>query len=151
MRVVSLLPGATEFLLLIEQEEGLIPQTVSGDTPPDEYEYNGLLVGRSHECDYPNYITNLPVLTIPRVDAQDCQAIHNQVTAALVAKEPLYTVDVDRLVSLRPDLILTQDVCDVCAVDVQTIGRIAASLNPSPTVLNLTPRSFDEVLAAAGQ
>ena len=140
------MPGATEILLLIEQEHGLIPQEISGDTSPAEFSYDGFLVGRSHECDFPKYITHLPVLSVPRIDAQDSQAIHDQVTAALSAKEPLYTIDVEKLVALHPDLILTQDVCDVCAVDAQTIGRIAASLQPSPAVLNLTPRSLDEVL-----
>ena len=102
MRVVSLLPSATEILAHIG----------AGD----------LLVGRSHECDFPPALADRPALTAQRTrydpgapaPAGDVDA---QVRAARERGESLYTLDEDRLEALRPDLILTQDLCDVCSID----------------------------------
>lgn len=96
MRVVSLVPSATEILCRIGGE--------------------GLLVGRSHQCDWPPTISNLPAVTRP----------HSA------------TLDADALKDLRPDVILTQDLASVCA--------IADTLNPRPQVVCLKPVSFFEVL-----
>jgi iron complex transport system substrate-binding protein len=131
---------------MIEEEAGLIPNTVCGDTVDADYKYTGRLVGRSHECDYPKYITSLPVISVSQIDSKDSQSIHNQVTDAIAGNKSLYSIDMKKLIELRPDLIITQDVCDVCAIDVQTIARIAESLDPRPAVLNLTPKSLNAVL-----
>lgn len=125
MRVVSLLPSATELLVAAGGER--------------------LLVGRSHECDWPAAITDRPVLTAPRTIAGSSAAIDAQVAAALDAGQSLYTLDAPTLRALRPDLILTQDLCDVCSIDLNTVRSVAAGLDPPSRVLSLNPRTLDEV------
>lgn len=127
MRVVSLLPSATELLFF------------AGAGPA--------LVGRSHECDFPPGIEHLPVLTAARTRPDDPPAeIDRAVRAQLSGGQSLYTLDADLLRRLRPDLILTQDLCDVCSIDLGTVRRIAADLDPVPAILSLNPSSFEDVL-----
>ena len=97
MRVVSLLPSATEILCRIGGED--------------------LLVGRSHECDWPPQIKDRPVLTGQRTpsptgigaSAEIDQAVREALSAGKSANQSLYTLDADALRNLRPDVILTQD------------------------------------------
>lgn len=126
MRVVSLLPSATESLCAIGA--------------------GNLLVGRSHECDYPPGIIGLPVLTAPRTAFQNSAQIDESVRATLAAGQSLYSVDEDLLQSLKPDLILTQDLCEVCSVDLPEVQRLAARLSPRPRVLSLNPATLEGVL-----
>ncbi len=121
-RVVSLLPSATEMLCAL----------------PGGRE---MLVGRSHECDFPTGIDGVPVLTTARMcgaggahggAASDPAAIDAQVRVALASGESLYTLDVQRLMALKPEVILTQDMCRVCSIDVGTVRRIAAGLSGNP-------------------
>jgi iron complex transport system substrate-binding protein len=134
-RVVSLLPSATELLCLAGGQR--------------------LLVGRSHECDHPAAVAGLPVLTSARIDsnALDAAAIHEQVNAHLSQTEDagssgqsLYHLDVDRLRTLQPDLILTQDLCSVCSIDLNSVRRVARSMDPTPAIVSLNPTSFEGVL-----
>ncbi|MCU0688794.1 MAG: ABC transporter substrate-binding protein, partial [Phycisphaerales bacterium] len=129
MRVVSLLPSATEILCLLGAE--------------------GLLVGRSHECDWPATVTRLPVVTRP-TSAIDPHASPQQIDAAvrteLAATRPLYQVDEALLASLRPDVIITQDLCAVCSIDLPAVQRLAARLSPAPAVISLNPTTFEGVL-----
>lgn len=137
-RVVSLLPSATELLCLADGES--------------------LLVGRSHECDHPATIADRPILTSARTDyaaAQDARAIHEQVSAQLSSaqnseqaepSQSLYHLDADRLRALQPDVILTQDLCSVCSIDLNTVRRIALTMDPIPRVISLNPTSFEAVL-----
>jgi len=125
-RVVSLLPSATEIL-------GVINAT-------------HLLVGRSHECDFPLGIERLPVLTRARIRHADPRDIDAAVSAAVEGGESLYDVDADALAALRPDFILTQDLCRVCSVDLSAVRRIADALSPVPEVLSLNPTSVEGVL-----
>ena len=134
VRVVSLLPSATEILC-----------RVGGAS---------LLVGRSHECDFPLGLDHLPVLTgqrTPMLVGEGSSAdIDRAVRAALGAGESLYTLDVDQLRALKPDVILTQDLCEVCSIDLQTVQAVARSMDPMPTVVSLDPKSiwavFDDLL-----
>lgn len=131
MRVVSLLPSATEILAHLGAED--------------------LLVGRSHECDHPPTIADRPILTTQRTayDADSpapSRGVDAQVRAARARGESLYTLDEARLASLEPDLILTQDLCDVCSIDLGTVRRVAESLSPSPEVLSLNPETIEGVL-----
>lgn len=127
MRVVSLLPSATELLRAI------------GGQP--------LLVGRSHECDYPPAIAELPVLTAPRITATTSPAIDQQVRTALEEEHAasLYTIDTDLLQQLQPDVILTQDLCDVCSIDLDTVQHIAQTIQPQPQIVSFNPRTIDDM------
>lgn len=127
MRVVSLLPSATEVLCAVGGES--------------------LLVGRSHECDYPPSVTSLPVLTSQRVTASSSAAIDQQVreTRSEESSQSLYTLDTALLHQLQPDVILTQDLCDVCSIDLQQVQQVAATLDPKPRVVSLNPGSVDDV------
>lgn len=138
MRVVSLLPSATELLCAIGGDE--------------------LLVGRSHECDFPPQITDRPILTGQRTgpngrqpaDTLTSAAIDAQVRAVLQSDErdadqSLYTLDVDRLRELQPDVILTQDLCEVCSIDLNTVRRVAASLRPVPVIVSLNPATLEDI------
>ena len=136
MRVVSLLPSATEALCLIGG--------------------GSLLVGRSHECDFPASIARVPVLTsqaVPAVlsDAANPQpgAIDAMVREQLASGQSLYQVDERLLRELRPDVILTQDLCSVCSIDLATVRRIVADMatgDYTPRIVSLNPQTFEDVL-----
>jgi iron complex transport system substrate-binding protein len=127
MRIVSLLPSATEIVC----DLGL------GD----------LLVGRSAECDWPPSVAALPVVTAARVDTEqlDSAAIDDAVRSALRDGLSLYAVDERLLAELRPDLIITQDLCRVCAVSSVEVGALRAV---DAEVISLDPRTIGEVEAS---
>ncbi|MGO9471730.1 MAG: DUF5522 domain-containing protein [Isosphaeraceae bacterium] len=110
MRVVSLLASGTEIVCGIGA--------------------GGWLVGRSHECDSPPWVTDLPACTRPAFDISlSSRAIDAEVRRRLKAAEPLYHVDTELINSLKPDLVITQDHCEVCAVtpaDVKRAGCVVA-------------------------
>ena len=121
MRIVSLLPSASE----IVADLGLL----------------GSLVGRSHECQWPEGVRSVPVVSASRIDsaALSGQQIDEAVRAAVEKGETLYAVDGDLLASLRPDVIITQDLCKVCAVSGAEIADAGAK------VISLGPRTLSEV------
>lgn len=129
MRIVSLLPSATEIVC----ELGL----------------GAALVGVTHECDHPPVVRGLPRVTrslIP-VDATS-RAIDGMVRERLRSKRALYELDLDVLERLSPDLIVTQALCDVCAVAEAEVSAAACRLPGRPRVVNLEPASLDEVLVS---
>ena len=127
MRIVSLLPSATELICGL----GLRQQ----------------LVGVSHECDYPSSVIGLPVLTSSRIpEGLDSGSIDHLVTEQLKSDQALYDLNIDVLTSLRPDLIVTQALCDVCAVSGNDVARAAGSLPKNPEVINLEPNCLTDVL-----
>ena len=127
MRIVSLLPSATELVCGL----GLRQQ----------------LVGVSHECDYPNSVIGLPVLTSSRIpEGLDSGSIDHLVTEQLKSDQALYDLNIDVLTSLRPDLIVTQALCDVCAVSGNDVARAVGSLPNNPDVINLEPNCLTDVL-----
>lgn len=128
-RIVSLLPAATEIVSALDATD--------------------LLVGRSHECDWPQNVSNLPVLTAPNIDSTaSSYAIDQAIKTA--ASGPLFSLNEALLKELSPDLILTQSACTICAVDVEAVTSIAASLplphGRQPEVLALAPQSLHELL-----
>ena len=132
MRIVSLLPSATEIIC----ELGLRDQ----------------LVGVTHECDYPRSVVSLPKVTktlIP-VDATS-REIDALVRDKLGAQSALYALDMETLAELAPDLIVTQALCDVCAVAEDEVKNAACLLPSGPRVVNLEPETLGEVLACIVQ
>lgn len=125
-RIVSLIPSATESLALVG---GL-----------------HLLVGRSHECDFPPGIEHLPTLTAPRALAGSPAEIDARVSQTLAEAGSLYHLDERRLASLKPDVILTQTLCDVCSIDVAAVERAVRSSCPDATILTLNPGGIEDVL-----
>lgn len=143
-RIVSFLPSATEILVLIEQEAGVAGTSSS---------YGGQLVGRSHECDFPPSVGHLPVLTSSRLShTTDSRLIHHQVQKALKDHSSLYAIGAGQLEELKPDLILTQNLCDVCSIDLDSVERVVLNMRPKkPRIVNLEPTSIAAVLASIGQ
>ena len=123
MRVVSLLPAATEIVAAL------------GDLQ--------LLVGISHECDFPPEVRKLPRVTTTPVEVDAPSGIINaEVIRLRSSGKPVIGVDAEQLRSLAPDLIITQDLCEVCAVGDGEVHRLAAALSPPPRVLSLRARDL---------
>jgi iron complex transport system substrate-binding protein len=126
MRIVSLLPSATEILYAL----GV------GDQ----------VVGITHECDFPPEAAGKPALIKPRVDPTAAPAeIDRQVSELVAHGESIYAVDADLLASLAPDLIVTQDLCHVCAASPDDLATALSRFPRPPRVLTLTPHSLDDV------
>lgn len=126
MQICSLLPSATEILYAL----GL------GDA----------VVGVTHECDFPPEAAKKPPLIRPRVDPQALPAvIDRQVTELVSRGESIYSVDADLLASLAPDLIITQDLCHVCAASPDDLATALTRFSKQPKILSLTPHSLADV------
>ncbi len=128
MRVVSLLPSATEMLFLIG---------AGGD-----------VAGVTHECDYPPEVTALPKLTRASGPAFSTPAhIDRHVRNTMHAGSSLYHLDAALLERLAPDLIVTQELCPVCAVSYDLVAEAAKRLRSDPRVVSLEPASLSDVFA----
>jgi iron complex transport system substrate-binding protein len=105
------------------------------------------LVGRSHECDYPSSVLSLPVVSRPALDLDGASpgAIDAAVAKQLVGGDTLYIIDEALLRDLRPDVILTQNLCRVCAPSGDELTRAVRKFSVQPEVLFLTPRSIGEI------
>jgi iron complex transport system substrate-binding protein len=105
------------------------------------------LVGVSHECDFPADVVGLPVLTRAKLDASRPSAeIDRDVRSLLAEGLGVYTIDVDALRELRPDLIVTQDQCDVCAVSYGEVqSAVRAIAHPGTEIVSLRPSRLDDV------
>jgi iron complex transport system substrate-binding protein len=127
MRVVSVLPSATEIVFA----------TGHGSD----------LVGRSAECDFPVEAQALPIVMCPRSWDQErpSREIDERVRSVRSTGASLYELDVERLRTLRPELILTQDLCGVCSVTDQEVEEACAIAGVRPRVVSLTPRRLEEV------
>ena len=126
MRVVSLLPAATEIVAAL------------GGV--------GRLVGVSHECDFPPEVRSLPRVTRTRVDpALPSGAIDRAMAEAKRTGVSPVEVDVNLVAHLRPDLLIGQSVCDVCAVGEGELARLVTTLMPTPWVVTLHAHTLDEV------
>ena len=127
MRVVSLLPAATEIVAAL----GMLDH----------------LVGVSHECDFPPAVHDLPRITRCAIhgNALPSADIDRWVKTELERTGTLYTMDETLLRRLAPDVIITQRLCDVCAVGYGTVTAFAATLPGSPEVVNLEPQTLAEV------
>jgi iron complex transport system substrate-binding protein len=128
VRIVSLLPAATD----IVAELGRLPD----------------LVGRTHECDWPDEVCSVPVVTASGVDAErmSSREISDAVGGARHHGSSLYTLDTELLAALDPDVVLTQDLCEVCAVSYRRVSEAVRIMDGGPRVISLEPRTLDEVL-----
>ncbi|MBX3301981.1 MAG: ABC transporter substrate-binding protein [Nitrospira sp.] len=106
------------------------------------------LVGISHECDFPPSIRQVPVMIEPLVETHltTSLAIDQRVKELVASGSPLYHLDERALHQARPDMILTQDLCHVCAVTPGQLARAIQSLQPPPDVLTLSPTTLGEVI-----
>jgi iron complex transport system substrate-binding protein len=130
MRIVSLVPSATEMLFAL----GLGPD----------------LVGVTHECDYPPPAKELPKVTRDLLPAGlDAAQIDAAVKERTLAGESIYELDADVLYDLSPDLIVTQALCSVCAVSHDDVRAIAEEIPSRPQVISLDPHTVGEVLGDA--
>lgn len=138
MRIVSLLPSATEIVCALGLRESL--------------------VGRSHECDYPLDVADVPVMTYSTLGTPLCPddpsfsaaEIDARVSAQAREGLSLYGLNMEALERAKPDLILTQELCDVCAVSYDTVNRAVRDLSAkwsgiAPQVISLEPTSIEEI------
>ncbi|HYM19683.1 MAG TPA: cobalamin-binding protein [Candidatus Kapabacteria bacterium] len=126
MRIVSLLPSATEICFAL----GL----------------DGEIVGVTHECDFPSAALDKPKITRSKTSEHlSSSEIDTLVRSQLDETGSIYELDLNALESLKPDIILTQQLCTVCAVSFDYVAEQAAKLSNTPRVINLEPRTLDEV------
>ncbi|WP_414552383.1 cobalamin-binding protein [Anabaena sp. CCY 0017] len=127
VRIVSLIPSGTEILATL----GLTNE----------------IVGRSHECDYPPEIQNLPICTQARLSSHDpSRKIHDHVNNLIQSALSIYQIKTDILEKLQPTHIITQDQCDVCAVSLGDVEQAVASLvHSSPQIVSLNPNLLEDV------
>jgi iron complex transport system substrate-binding protein len=106
------------------------------------------VVAATHECDYPAQALRLPKITSSASpESDDAATIDRHVRAAIHAGSSLYALDTAALERLEPDLIVTQELCAVCAVSYDIVERAAKRLRSDPRVVSLEPASFDDVLS----
>lgn len=127
MRVVSLLPAATEIVCSLGLRDHL--------------------VARSHECDFPAGVETLPALTRARVDSSLPSAeIDEQVRKIIDSRLPIYTLDEARLAALAPDVVVTQEACEVCAISYEQVVGALRRTAASAQVLSLAPTRLDHII-----
>ena len=126
-RIVSLLPSTTEIACAVGFQEAL--------------------VGRSHECDFPAGVEALPICTAPRIDTEKTsREIDDDVKRFVRDALSIYTVDAGRLRTLAPDVVLTQDQCEVCAVSLPDVeAALAEWTGGTPRVVSLSPQTLADV------
>jgi len=135
VRIASLLPSATEIVCALGARSQL--------------------VGRSHECDFPEGIDDVPILTSARIEPlPSSAAIDRAVRDVLADALAIYRIDLERLRAARPDVIVTQDLCDVCAVSLDDVRAAVARLaRQDVAIVNLHPMRladiWDDVLRVA--
>ncbi len=127
LKIVSLLPSATEIVAALGLTEAI--------------------VGRSHECDYPPEISSLPVCTQARLNSQEpSNQIHDKVNEVLQSALSIYEIKTDILQQLAPTHILTQDQCEVCAVSLKDVEQAVGTLtNSSPQIISLQPNTISDL------
>lgn len=126
-RIISLIASATEIVAAVGR--------------------SGWLVGRSHECDFPGDVLKLPTLTEPKFEVSGSSAqIDARVTAIVKEGLSVYRVDADALQALSPDVIVTQDQCEVCAVSLKDVTEATCNwAGKSVDVVSLRPNSLADI------
>jgi iron complex transport system substrate-binding protein len=129
VNIVALLPSATEIVCALGMRDRL--------------------VGRSHECDYPAGLEDVPVLTSARIGPlASSGAIDAAVRDVLKDALAIYEIDVEKLRAVRPDVVVTQDLCDVCAVSLDDVRAAVARLaRKDVRIVNLHPTRLEDIWA----
>ncbi|HEX8368703.1 MAG TPA: cobalamin-binding protein [Pyrinomonadaceae bacterium] len=129
MRIVSLLPSATEIVCALGLEENLI--------------------GITHECDYPPSVAGKPHLTASRIshETMNSAEIDHAVRSQLDGHGSIYDLNTGLLAALEPDLIITQELCEVCAVSYKTVERAARMYVAGARVVSLEPNTIEDIFA----
>ena len=127
-RIVTTLPSATEIVALLGLEDKL--------------------VGITHECDYPPSVKTKPVVMRSVFDTTKMKSreIDDNVLSRVTTGRSVYTIDEEMLRRLSPDLIITQELCEVCATPLREVSKTLMHLNPQPRILSLTPHNLEEVI-----
>ena len=128
MRICSLVPGATEVVAALDLTDQL--------------------VAVSHECDYPESIRHVPSVVESVIDQHNLSsdAIDRAVKQLVSAGQRLYRLNEQRLIEARPNVILTQDLCHVCAVTPDQLTQAITSLPSEPRLVTLNPTSMEDML-----
>ena len=128
MKIVSLIPSATEIISALNLSDNL--------------------VGVSHECDYPKEVLKLPKLTTSRIKTeQSSLKIDDDIKKILEQSLSVYEVKSNLLKELDPDVIITQSQCSVCAVSLKDVEKcLSKFINKKPLLIDLKPNTFEEVL-----
>lgn len=128
MRIVSLLPSATDTVCSLGLQDSL--------------------VGRTHECDWPPEIEHVPVMTSDALATHEMtsRAIHDAIGGAVHTGSSIYHLDGDALEHAKPDLVITQELCEVCAVSYSEVKEAARLMDADTKIVSLEPRSIDDIL-----
>src|SRR5262245_10509817 len=128
-RIISLIASATEIVCALGFEDSL--------------------VGRSHECDFPESVKHLPACTEPKFNVHGTSAeIDERVKTLLRQALSVYRVDTDKLRQLRPDVIVTQVQCEVCAVSLNDVEQAVCSwVDSRPKIVSLAPNQLSDIWA----
>ena len=126
-KIVTLIPSATEIVAFLGQKNSII--------------------GRSHECDYPHDLNHVVKLTSPKINVDGTSGeIDKQINTILENSLSVYKVDVKKLKELKPDYIITQAHCEVCAVSLSEVENIVSkNLNENTKIISLQPNTLDDV------
>jgi len=129
LKIVSLLPSATEIICALGLEKNL--------------------VGITHECDFPLTVTDRPPLTASRISHETMSSaeIDHAVRSSLDGHGSIYDLDEKLLAKLKPDLIVTQELCEVCAVSYKTVQKAAKMYVADATVVSLEPNTISDIFA----
>ena len=126
-KIVTLIPSATEIVSFLGKKD--------------------FIVGKSHECDYPEDLNNIKKLTSPKINVEGTSGeIHKEITEILENSLSVYKVDVNELKKLNPDIVVTQAHCEVCAVSFSEVEEIVTNhLDKKTKIISLQPNTLDDV------
>ena len=126
-KIVTLIPSATEIVSFLGKKD--------------------FIVGKSHECDYPEDLNNIKKLTSPKINVEGASGeIHKEITEILENSLSVYKVDVNELKKLNPDIVVTQAHCEVCAVSFSEVQEIVTNhLDKNTKIISLQPNTLDDV------